>query len=128
MAAAVAFHPASMRQVHEFDGLSPQEQGILYEWLVAQELFRRAAIEGKEDPQALGFWSSKDHEIDFVSSQNELFEVKLGKSSALDFAWFPKIFPKKRLTVICNTPFETDQIRGITMHQFLLEGPSRMVS
>lgn len=39
------------------------------EWLVAQELFRRQCIARTEDPEALWFWASNQHEIDFVGNR-----------------------------------------------------------
>ncbi|MBI1860154.1 MAG: hypothetical protein HYR96_04455 [Deltaproteobacteria bacterium] len=48
--------------------------------------------------------------------------MKLGKASAQEFYWFPKTFPGKKLSVICTTPFESDCVRGITIHDFLMEG------
>jgi hypothetical protein len=46
-------------------------------------------------------------------------EVKRGRATALDFAWFGKTFPRARLEVICSTPFETDRVRGRSLHDFL---------
>lgn len=125
LATAIAFHPKKPFMVHEFKGLTTSEKAKLMEWLVCQELWRREALEGK-NPEELGFWQSKEHEIDFVTSGEEFYEVKLGRAEPLDFAWFAKIFPKKKLTVICETPFETKQVRGITLHQFLMEGKTNL--
>ena len=127
LAAAVAFHRGNLRYIHEFEALTRADQAVFLEWLVAQELFRRAAMNGKSDPFKMGFWKSDSNEIDFVDADGEFYEVKLGKAGPLDFAWFPKIFPSKRLNVICSTPFETNSVRGITIEQFLLEGPTRML-
>ena len=127
LAAAIAFHPGTLRYVHEFQALSAASRAVLVEWLVAQELVRRASYNGERDPTKLGFWASKEHEIDFVAPDGELYEVKLGQASSIEFAWFKKTFPKRHLTVICATPFETDSVRGLTLEQFLIEGPSRMV-
>lgn len=120
LAAAVAFHPKKPIMIHEFQNLHDSEKSRLIEWLVCQELWRRVAREGG-NPEELGFWQSKEHEIDFVTIHEEFFEVKLGRTGPLDFAWFPKIFPRKKLTVICQTPFETSHVKGISLHQFLLE-------
>lgn len=119
LSAAIAFHPKKPIMIHEFENLKSDEKSQLLEWLICQELWRRSALEGR-NPEELGFWQSKDHEIDFVTPEEEFFEVKLGQAGPLDFSWFSKIFPNKRLTVICQTPFETKQIRGVTPHQFLL--------
>lgn len=126
LASAIAFHPGAIKYVHEYKALPASERSSLVEWLVAQELVRRAAYNGLRDPCKLGFWASKEHEIDFVTPDGELYEVKLDPASSLEFAWFSKVFPKRHLTVICMTPFETDSVRAITLEQFLLEGPSRM--
>jgi predicted AAA+ superfamily ATPase len=126
LAAVTAFHPAGLRHVHEFSALAPAVQAMLVEWLVAQEIWRRAAWDGTADPEALGFWRSKEHEVDFVTAAGEWIEVKTGRAGPLDFRWFAKAFPRGRLTVICTTPFETEQVRGVTLHDFLLAGPSRI--
>lgn len=124
LAAVTAWHPANLRQVHEFEALDARTRATMVEWLVAQELWRRAAWAGN-NPEALGFWRSREHEVDFVTGDDEWIEVKLGRAGPLDFAWYPKVAPRGRLTVVCNTPFETERVRGITLHDFLLEGPSR---
>ncbi|MBI1861273.1 MAG: ATP-binding protein [Deltaproteobacteria bacterium] len=66
MAVALAFEEYSLRTVHDFDGLPLAEQGKLLEQLVAQELWRRRIFLGKAEPEALAFWQSKTHEIDYV--------------------------------------------------------------
>lgn len=121
LTAAIAFHPQKPTTVHEFKNLDAREKSQLMEWLICQELWRRASLEGL-NPEELGFWQSKEHEIDFVTPTQEFFEVKLGATGPLDFAWFSKTFPGKILTVICQTPFETKHVRGITPHQFLMSG------
>ncbi|MCK4794145.1 MAG: ATP-binding protein [Desulfobacteraceae bacterium] len=126
LAAAVAFHPSSLRHVHEFENLPPKVQGFFMEWFVAQEIWRRTVLTGKEDPESIGFWSSKEHEIDFVTADKKFIEVKRGKANALEFSWFGKIFPKDQLTVICNTPFESKQVKGITIEQFLMDTPTTL--
>jgi predicted AAA+ superfamily ATPase len=105
LAAVTAWHPAALRHVHEFEALDERTRAALAEWLVAQELWRRAAWAGT-DPEALGFWRSRDHEIDFVAGREEWIEVKVGRAG----------------------PLETERIRGVTLHDFLLEGPARVAS
>ncbi len=124
LAAVVALHPEHLRSVPEFERLPAALQGLWLEWLVAQEIWRRAVLSNVLNPEAIGFWASKEHEIDFVTPQHELIEVKRGRAGPLDFSWFPQIFPKQRLTVICATPFATDQVSGVTMHDFLLDDPT----
>jgi hypothetical protein len=51
--------------------------------------------------------------------QDTFVEVKRGRASALEFAWFARSFPRGRLTVVCSTPFEADRITGVTLAQFL---------
>ncbi|HCU25689.1 MAG TPA: ATPase, partial [Deltaproteobacteria bacterium] len=97
LAAVVAFHPAALRSIHEFEMLPPEARGQFLEWMVAQEIWRRAVLAGDSNPEAVGYWSSKEHEIDFVSPGQEFIEVKLGRASPLDFAWFEKVFPKSKL-------------------------------
>jgi predicted AAA+ superfamily ATPase len=96
-----------------------QRQGELLEWAVAQELFRRAAIRGDELPELLPHWSSKEHEVDFVTDPDSFIEVKAGKTSPLEFAWFARTIPNGRLTVVSGSSYETDRIRGVPMEVFL---------
>lgn len=99
--------------------MSNERQGVWYEWAVAQELFRRRALAGEDEPERIPFWQGGDHEIDFVQRAGAFVEVKRGRATALDFAWFGKTFPRARLEVICSTPFETDRVRGRSLHDFL---------
>ncbi|MGH7820435.1 MAG: AAA family ATPase, partial [Candidatus Binatia bacterium] len=117
--AATVWAPDAPRSAADLMRLSPERQGVWREWAVAQELFRRAAIRGAPEPERLPYWQSREHEIDFVVAADSFVEVKRGRASALDFAWFPKAFPKGRLTVICATPFEADRVRGVTLDAFL---------
>jgi predicted AAA+ superfamily ATPase len=116
---AVSYHKNRIRSIDDFLSLSPTEQGIWYEWLVAQELLRRAAIENAEILSPLSFWQSQDHEIDFVVPPSLWLEVKHGRSTALDFRWFAGIFPKQKLTVINTASFESSNVQGITLEDFL---------
>jgi predicted AAA+ superfamily ATPase len=117
---AVAFHPARPRSVEDLEALPGEELGVFWEWLAAQELWRRAAIRGDEAPEEMAHWQSKEHELDFVLSPDRFLEVKRGRTSPLEFGWFPKVFPRGRLTVIGRDRFETDAIHGMTMEDFLL--------
>jgi hypothetical protein len=67
----------------------------------------------------LPFWQSKEHELDFALSPTEYVEVKRSPVSPIEFAWFARVFPTAKLTVICQTPFATDHIRGVTIQDFL---------
>jgi predicted AAA+ superfamily ATPase len=120
LAMVVSFYPASLRAVHEFETLNFEEQGIFIEWLVAQEIWRRAILHNEENPEAIGFWASHEHEIDFVTPARRFIEVKRGRASGLDFGWFSKVFPKEELTVICQESFTSRQILGVTIEEFLL--------
>lgn len=118
--AALVYHPNRIRSIENFLKLSLPDQGMWYEWLIAQEIFRRSAIQGEHILEPLSFWQSQNHEIDFVLNSQEFVEVKLGKSSPLEFAWFPKQFPSQQLTVINSMQFATNQICGVTAEEFLL--------
>lgn len=117
--AAVAWHPAKIRSIADFEHLPEEMQSKFYEWLTAQELWRCAAIRGDEMPEQMNFWSSGEHEIDFVVKPDYLIEVKRGLANPIEFKWFPKIFPKAALDIITTSKFETEQIRGISMEDFL---------
>jgi len=119
---ATVWHPGRLRRPADFHALSADDQGGLIEWLVAQELFRRAALRGDEFPEVMSFWQSSENELDFVLAPDRFIEVKRGRTGPLDFTWFPKCFPTGHLTVISRSRFETDHIHGITLEEFLLGG------
>jgi predicted AAA+ superfamily ATPase len=127
LAVAVAFHPSSLRYVHEFENLAAGMQGTFVEWLVAQEIWRRSVLAGGHNPEAIAFWASKEHEVDFVAPDHGFIEVKRGKASAMEFSWFSRVFPRDHLTVICNTPFTARQVTGLTIEDFLLQAPTSLV-
>jgi len=87
---------------------------------VAQELLRRQCIAGADDPEALWYRASSDHEIDFLDARERPYEVKIGRSGPLDFSWFPMALPKRKLLVIGGGQFESDAVKGITIERFLL--------
>jgi predicted AAA+ superfamily ATPase len=117
--AAAVWAKEAPRSAQEFAAMSNERQAVWYEWAVAQELFRRRAIAGEAEPERLPFWQGGGHEVDFVQRRGPFVEVKRGRASALDFAWFAKTFPRATLEVVCATPFETDRIRGLTLQDFL---------
>jgi predicted AAA+ superfamily ATPase len=118
---ALCWHPQKPRSIEELKNLG-QDLGSIFEWTVAQELWRRLCIEKSQGlPQHLDFWQSKEHEIDFILPEEKHYiEVKSGKTQATDFIWFLKSFPHQNLTVISQSTFETERIKGITLEQFLL--------
>jgi predicted AAA+ superfamily ATPase len=118
--AASTFHPGAPSTPAEFQLLQPKIKGIWTEWVVAQELWRRAAIRGDKTAEIIPFWQSDKHEIDFIVNSDEFIEVKSGPASPLEFTWFPAVFPNNHLTVITTTPFEAGFATGITLENFLL--------
>ncbi len=119
---ATAWHPVHPRTPGDVRSMPRPRLGELFEWAVAQELFRRAAIRGDDLPELLPHWSSKEHELDFVVNSDSFIEVKAGSTNPLEFAWFPRALPNARLTVVSGSSYETDRIRGVTMQEFLLGG------
>lgn len=115
-----AWHPGLVRTVADFNELPPEVKGQWYEWAVAQELWRRAAVAGKELPEEMCHWESDRHALDFVLDASQMLEVKLGTTSPVEFAWFSKVFPKSRLTVICQNRYQTEQITSVSLEDFLL--------
>ncbi|MFC1760805.1 ATP-binding protein [Planctomycetota bacterium] len=120
--AAVAWSPQRIRTVADFHRLAPGEQGIWFEWLVAQELVRQASIQGAESPELLYFWQSKSNEIDFLVNGSQFIEVKRGTTSPVDFTWFSKVFPNQRLHVISQSQYNTEAIVGMHIEDFLTRG------
>ena len=118
---AASWHPDRPVSIADFNSLSPQTQGVWYEWVVAQELWRRAAIRGDESPEQMAYWRSSDHEIDFVVNKESFIEVKRGACSPMEFTWFAKMFPGAHLIVVNANRFDTAFCTGITLQDFLLE-------
>jgi uncharacterized protein len=117
-----AWHPGHLRTPEDYLNLPEAAQAALLEWAVAQENWRRAARRGDEMPELMHYWQGGGHELDFVLGPGEFVEVKRGRTGPLDFAWFPKSFPDGHLTVIGASRFETGQIAGLTLEDFLLSG------
>lgn len=119
--AAVAFHSKKMRSVDDFLSLTEEEQGIWLEWLVAQEIYRRKAIQGVDLPEELYYWKSSDHEIDFVNvAEEDMIEVKRGQVSPFEFQWFHKVFPNKKLYILASSQFETHHLQCLKIEDWLL--------
>ena len=116
---AVAYHPAKLRTCEDFLKLSPMQQAPFYEWLIAQEIQRKASLENYSILEPLAFWETKKNEIDFVDPNEQFIEVKRGKSSPLEFSWFDKQLPHVKLTVINQQSFSTNNITGLTIEDFL---------
>ncbi len=121
--AATVLHPNSYRYLSDYKELDSDSRSFLLECLVLQELQRRIYFKKISFDTEIGFWKSEKNEIDFVVD-NDLFEVKSGNASPLDFSWFHKTFPKHKLTIINKKNFETDQLKGVTIHDFLMSGPT----
>ena len=119
--AAIAYHPKRIRSIKDFNSLDTQEKGVWYEWLIAQEISRRQAIEGTDILSPLAFWQNKNHELDFVVDENKFIEVKSGKCTALEFSWFVEQFPKSKLYVINQQAFKAQKITGSDFEDFLLD-------
>lgn len=117
---ATCYHPSQLRSLEDFDRLSMDQQGIWYEWAVAQELQRRSSLLSSQILEPLAFWQTKSHEIDFYDREEGFIEVKRGKSNALEFAWFAKQFKQELLKIINQNEFTTPHIRGLSLEDFLL--------
>ena len=70
-------------------------------------------------PEALAYWQSREHGLDYVVSPKLFVEVKRGRSSPVEFSWFPRLFRGARLIVLSASEFETEAITGMTLEQFL---------
>lgn len=117
---AISWHPKKPRTIEDLKNLGP-DLGFIYEWTVAQEIWRKLCISSSELPELLNFWQSSEHEIDFILPQNNQYlEVKTGAYLPNNFIWFLKTFNKGILTVINKNPFESARIMGVTLETFLL--------
>ncbi len=117
---AMAYHPAGLRSIADFEGLEPQAQGAWIEWLVAQELQRQSALEGKEILAPQKFYQDASCEIDFVENPEKYIEVKRGQSSAFEYAWFAQKIPGAALKIINTQRFSSGVITGVLLEDFLL--------
>jgi hypothetical protein len=115
-----AWHPRHIRTPDDYLNLPEDVQAALLEWAVAQECWRRSALRGDAMPEFMHYWQGGNHELNFVLGPTEFLEVKRGRTSPLDFAWFPKSFPDGQLIVVGATRFNTDQITGLTLADYLL--------
>jgi predicted AAA+ superfamily ATPase len=120
---AVAWSPERMRSVDDLERLPAEALGKWWEWLVAQELWRRAALRGADFPERMLYWQTAEHEIDFVLDPGTYLEVKTGRTTALEFSWFARTFPRARLLVVGRDRFDTRSVTGTTMEEFLLQVP-----
>lgn len=118
--AAQAWNPDHPVTVADFLSLPGDSLGKWYEWLTAQEIWRRSVISGNDIPELMLFGQSKEHEIDFIIDEKHFVEVKYGRASPMEFLWFQKEYPGCFLTIINTNRFETAFCRGITMKDFLL--------
>ena len=120
---AIAWGSERVRSVYDFERLPADARGKWWEWLVAQELWRRAALRGDEFPERMHHWQSPEHEIDFVLDPKSFLEVKGGRTTALEFSWFEKALPGAHLTVVGQDRFNARAVTGNTMEEFLLQVP-----
>ena len=121
---AVAWHPARIRTLDDYRAVPAEERAKFAEWLVAQELWRRAAIRGDEAAEQMAFWQAGGHEIDFVATPHAAVEVKLGSTNPVEFAWFPRTFSRTGLTVIGQDHWRAGSLEGMTLEDFLLADPA----
>ncbi len=116
---AVAYHSCQLRTPNDFYSLSEAEQGLWYEWLVAQELQRRRVLRKDVFLEPLAFWQNKEHELDFYDTKEHFIEVKRGNCIALEFAWFARQFKEHKLIVINKNKFSTATINGVLLEDWL---------
>ncbi len=118
--AAMSWHPKRPRSIEELKNLN-SDLGPIWEWAVAQELFRRTCIDDAKGLDEFYFWQGADREVDFVTNSNQFIEVKVGAANPLHFSWFLQKHPRKQLTIINKERFATEFMQGITLEDFLLE-------
>lgn len=120
--AAICWHPKKPRTIDDLKNLG-KELGTIFEWTVAQEIWRRTCISSANGPpEHMNFWQSHDHEIDFiVADKNRYLEVKAGSAHPTEYIWFLNTFRNEKLTVINKNHFNTQKITGITLENFLQE-------
>lgn len=100
-----------------------QRQGVFLESLVAQEFWRRSATRNADNISELRFFRHEDSEIDFVleGKKEQFLEVKRGQASPHEFDWLFKLLPKARVKVICTNQIQFENLKSLTMEDFLLD-------
>lgn len=73
---AVTTSPHQPRSISDFTTLPAGKQGKFYEWLVAQELWRRNSLREIEYQGELSYFRDGENEIDFIVGKNSAIEVK----------------------------------------------------
>lgn len=64
-------------------------------------------------------WSSKTREIDCVVRADRLIGCKRWQTSALEFGWFAKMFPRSELWIVGQDDFAGARTRGRTFTESL---------
>ena len=120
--AAWSFSSNRPSSIEQFSGLSQNHKGAAWEWLVAQEIWRRRALSGNQVPELLGFSEGGQGSIDLISDSPEmLVEVKAGTATPQEFVWFSQKYPDKKLFVVSQSKFKMQAVQGISFEEFLLE-------
>lgn len=120
MLMAVATSSNRIRSIEDFNALPPEEQGKFYEWLVAQELWRKNSLEETEYLGELSYFRDGDNEIDFVIDKNSALEVKRGQASPYEFQWLNTNQPDIKVKVICSNQINMKNVQSISIEDFLL--------
>jgi predicted AAA+ superfamily ATPase len=117
---AVATSPHQLRSIADFIALPPAEQGKFYEWLVAQELWRRNSLKEIEYQGELSYFRSGENEIDFIVGKDAAIEVKRGQASPHEFNWLRTEHPDLMVKVICSNKIEMQRVSSESIEGFLL--------
>ena len=117
---AVATSPYQPRSVADFMALPATEQGKFYEWLVAQELWRRNSLRELEYQGELSYYRDGENELDFILNKNSAIEVKRGQASPHEFQWLHAEHPNLAVKVICSNTIDMRRVSSVSMEEFLL--------
>jgi predicted AAA+ superfamily ATPase len=117
---AVATSPYQPRSISDFMALPATEQGKFYEWLVAQELWRRNSLRELEYQGELSYYRDGEHELDFIVEKNSAIEVKRGQASPHEFQWLYAEHPNLTVKVICTNTIDMQRVSSVSMEEFLL--------
>lgn len=70
-------------------------------------------------PDLFAFWTDEQHEIDFVISENQWLEVKLGQASPHEFSFLSMMPRKIQTNVICTNRIHTQTVKSIKVRDFM---------
>ncbi len=116
---ANAFRKSPIYTLEQLASIQAVDKGRWYEWLVAQEIWRRQAMTGSLIPESLKFWTDGKDEVDFVLDADTWLEVKAGQASPHEFSFLQNVRKETQLWVVATNKLHTKNAQSISIRNFL---------